>query len=135
MIFERENNIDELENNLTGAPIDASNTEDLAVAEEPNSDEATTSVAKSSNDMEIDLKEEHQTGDYKEKMNIYNENTDKIENRHKHYTKKWRTIYKVIQQDFFDETEIFQIIFKNSARIMQMKLIIYCLMSKITRGK
>ena len=41
-------------------------------------------------------------------MNIYIENIDKIENSHKHYAKQWRTIYEVIQQEFFDETNIFQ---------------------------
>ena len=40
-------------------------------------------------------------------MNIYIENIDKIKNSHKHYAKQWRTIYEVIQQEFFDETEIF----------------------------
>ena len=40
-------------------------------------------------------------------MNIDIENIDKIENSHKHYTKKLMTIYEVIQQDFFDETDIF----------------------------
>ena len=40
-------------------------------------------------------------------MNIYIENINKIVKRHKLYTKRWRTIYKVIKQDFFDETDIF----------------------------
>ena len=40
-------------------------------------------------------------------MNIDIENINTIENRHKHYTKQWRTIYEVIQQEFFDETDIF----------------------------
>ena len=41
-------------------------------------------------------------------MNIDIENVDRIEKRHKNYTKQWRTIYKVIQQEFFDENDIFQ---------------------------
>ena len=45
-------------------------------------------------------------------MNIDIENINKIENSHKHYTKQWRKIYEVIQQEFFDETEFFQIFFK-----------------------
>ena len=48
--------IEDLEVNLTGAPIDSSNTEYSAVAEQANSDEAITSEAKDSNEMEIDLK-------------------------------------------------------------------------------
>ena len=40
-------------------------------------------------------------------MNIDIENINKIENRHKQYTKQWMTIYKVIQQELFDETDIF----------------------------
>ena len=42
-----------MEADLTVSPIDASNPDDLAVAEESNSDEAITAVAKSSNDMDI----------------------------------------------------------------------------------
>ena len=30
----------------------------------------------------------------------------KIENSHKNYTKQWRKIYKVIQQELFDETAV-----------------------------
>ena len=44
-------------------------------------------------------------------MDIYIENINKIENRHKHYTKQWGKIYEVLQQEFFDETDILQIIF------------------------
>ena len=40
-------------------------------------------------------------------MNIDIENINTIEKRHKLYTKLWRKIYEVIQQDFLDETEIF----------------------------
>ena len=40
-----------MEADLTGSPIDASNTEDAGLAEVVNSDEAITSVAKSSNEM------------------------------------------------------------------------------------
>ena len=47
--------IEYLEANLTGAPIDSSDNENLSVAEQVNSDEAITAVAKDSNEMEIDL--------------------------------------------------------------------------------
>ena len=40
-------------------------------------------------------------------MNTYIENINTIENRKKVYKKQWRTIYEVIQQYFFDETDIF----------------------------
>ena len=50
---------------MTGAPIDASNPDDYVVAEEANSDEAITAVAKAGNDIESDLKEEQNTESYK----------------------------------------------------------------------
>ena len=40
-------------------------------------------------------------------MNIDIENINTIEKRHKQYPKRWRTIYEVIQQYFFYETDIF----------------------------
>ena len=60
----------------------------------------------------------HKTKSYQETMNIDIENINKIENSHKHYTKQWRKIYEVIQQEFFDETEFFQIFFQFFLRIM-----------------
>ena len=48
--------IEDLEEYLTGAPIDASNTDDSAVAEVANANEAITAVAKTSNETEVDLK-------------------------------------------------------------------------------
>ena len=50
-----------LEASLTGAPIYASNTDNLAVDEEKNADEATNAVAKAINEMEIDIREERNT--------------------------------------------------------------------------
>ena len=47
--------IEYLEASFTGAPINASNPDDQAVAEVANSDEATTAVAQASNKMEIDF--------------------------------------------------------------------------------
>ena len=49
--------IEDLEADLTGAPLYSLNIEDLEVAEEANADEATIAEAKASNDMEIGLKE------------------------------------------------------------------------------
>ena len=60
-----------MEANLTGKPIDASNPDNLTVAEEENSDEAITAVAKDRNDMGINIEEEHNKEAYKETMNIY----------------------------------------------------------------
>ena len=48
--------IEDLEANLTGTPIYASITDNLAVAEEANADESITSVSKASNEMESDIK-------------------------------------------------------------------------------
>ena len=48
--------IEDLEADLSGAPIDASNPDNLEVTEEENTDESTTVVSKAYNGMEIDLK-------------------------------------------------------------------------------
>ena len=48
-----------MEAGLTGKPIGALNTEDSAVTEEANYNEAITSVAKAINEMEIDIEEKH----------------------------------------------------------------------------
>ena len=83
------------------------NLKNLAVAEEANVDESITAIYKAINEMEIDLEEEHNTEVYQETMSIDIENIDKIDNSCKHYTKQWRTIYKFIQQEFFDEIDNF----------------------------
>ena len=44
-------------------------------------------------------------------MNIDIENINKIEKRHKLYTKLWSKIYEVIKQEFFDETKKFPVDF------------------------
>ena len=49
--------IEGLEDDFTGSPIDASNPDNQAVAEDANADEAITAVAKGTNEMEIYLKE------------------------------------------------------------------------------
>ena len=117
MVFLRKNMIEDLESYLTGAPIDALNTEDYAVVEEANPDESITAVAKARNEMEIDVKEELNTEAYKETINIDIENIYTIEKSHKLYTKRRRKIYEVIQQEFFF-TDIFPDDFLNIVRIM-----------------
>ena len=56
-------------------------------------------------------------------MNIDIENINTLEKRNKVYTTKWRTIYKVIEEDYLKESDNFPDDLKN-VRIMQMKLII-----------
>ena len=63
---------------MTGASIDALNTEDSEVAEEANPNESITAVAMASNEMEIDLKKGLNTEAYKETMNIEIENINTI---------------------------------------------------------
>ena len=55
-------------------------------------------------------------------MNIDIENINKIEKRKKVYRKRWRNIYKLIQQYFLKETDIFPAGFIKYVIIMQMKL-------------
>ena len=43
-------------------------------------------------------------------MNIDIENINKFEKRHKVNTKEWRKIYKVIEESYFKEANIFQMI-------------------------
>ena len=76
--FNRKNIIEYLEAELTGAPKETSNTENLAVTEEANIGDAVTVEAKSSNDMENYLKEERWTKSYKDTMNIDIENINTI---------------------------------------------------------
>ena len=93
---------------MTGARIDATNTEVLVVDVESNSEEDITAGSKvskineASNEMEIDIEEEKNTEAYQETLNIDIENIDRIENIHKHHKTPWRTIYEVIQQEFFE---------------------------------
>ena len=48
--------IEDMEAELTGSTKETSNTEDLAVVEDANVDEAVTAEAKASNNTEIDIK-------------------------------------------------------------------------------
>ena len=57
--------IEDLEANLCGNLIYASNTENLVVAKDENSDEASTVLAKASNEMGIDLEYEQKIEAYK----------------------------------------------------------------------
>ena len=70
---------------MTGKTIDSLHTEDSAVAEEANSDEAITAVAKASNELEIDLEEGQNSESCKETMNVDIEHVITIEKKHKHY--------------------------------------------------
>ena len=79
--------------------------DNLAVTEEGNAYESITAVDTAGNETEIDIKSGHKTEAYQEAMKIDIENIENIENNHKHYTKQWRKIYEVIQQEFFDETD------------------------------
>ena len=97
----------------------------MGLAEEENVDEAIAEEDKASNEMENDLKEEQKTESYKETINIDIENISTIEKKNKVYTKLWRTIYEVIQQHIFKETDIFPDDFIINVRIMQMKLNFY----------
>ena len=58
-------------------------------------------------------------------MNIDIENINTFEKRNKVYTTQWRKIYEVIQPEFFEKSDIFQMICFKNVRIMQMKLLIY----------
>ena len=99
--------VEDLESKLTGALKESSNTNNLRVAEEANVYESITAESKASNETENDIKDEQKTKSYEEKTKIDIENINTIENRNKLYDKQWRTIYEVIQPDFFKETDIF----------------------------
>ena len=70
--------IEDLEADLTGAPKQISNTDNLTLAEVANADEAITSETKARDYMENDLKEERNTKSYKETINIDIENINTI---------------------------------------------------------
>ena len=57
MNFYRKQIIEDLEADLTGKPIETSNTDDVDLTEVENIDESITAEAKDSNEMENDLKE------------------------------------------------------------------------------
>ena len=48
-----------------------------------------------------------------------------FETRNTIYTNQWRTIYEVIQSEFFTKSDVFQMILLKNVRIMQTKLLIY----------
>ena len=82
------------------------------MAERKNSDEGITAVAKASNEMKIDIEEEHNTEAYQETMNIDIENIDKIENSHKYYTKNEGQSTKLYNKSSLMKLTYLQIIFK-----------------------
>ena len=55
----------------------------------------------------MDLEEELNTEAYKVTLNIDIKNIEKIENIHNNHKTHWRKIYDDVQQEFFDETDIF----------------------------
>ena len=78
--------IDDLEAELAGSLKKTSNSDNLAVAEEANVDEAITVEAKASNEMEIDLKDEQKTKVYVKTTKIDIENINTTGKRNKVYT-------------------------------------------------
>ena len=102
-----------MEASLTGSPIDSKNTDVLVVDVEVYTNEYITAgdnyskINKAIDELDFYLKEERKTEAYQETLNIDIENIDNIDNNHKHHKTPWRKIYKVIQQEFFEETEIF----------------------------
>ena len=81
------------------------------MAEEANIDKAVTAETKTSNEMEIYLKYKRNTQSYKDTMDIDIENIKTFEKRNKVYTTKWRKIYEVIEPEFFEKSDIFQMTF------------------------
>ena len=59
--MDRKQFIEDLEADLNGSPKETSNTDDLALAEVENSDEAITTEANASNETENDINEEWKT--------------------------------------------------------------------------
>ena len=58
-------------------------------------------------------------------MDIDIDKINKFEKRNKENTTQWRKIYKVIEEDYFKESDIFPDDFIKNVRIMKMKLLIY----------
>ena len=86
-----------MEAELTEATEINSNTDNWEVTEEANVDEA----------IPIYLKKERKTQAYKKSMKIDIEIINTFEKRNKVYTTQWRTIYEVIYEDYFKESDIF----------------------------
>ena len=80
--------------------LETPNTDNLAVAEVENVDEAITAEAKSRNEMKINIKYEQRTKSYEETINIDTENINTIENRKKVYTKNGGLSTKLYNQIF-----------------------------------
>ena len=80
--------IEDLEAEMTGSLKENSNSDNLAVAEEENIDEAITAESNASNEIENYLKDKQNKKSYEEKMNIAIENIITVENRNKVYTKQ-----------------------------------------------
>ena len=98
--------IEYTEAELNEAPK-TSNTDNLAVAEDANVDEAVTSEAKTSNNTEIYLKEERKKQAYKETMNIDIEKLTHSKIKTKYIQLKGGKYTKLQNQSFFKKSDIF----------------------------
>ena len=77
-----------------------SKTDNLAVTEEADVDKATPMY----------LKKEQKTQAYKKITNIDIEKINTFEKRNNANTKEWRTIYKVIEEAYFEESDFLKMI-------------------------
>ena len=89
--------IEDVEAELNEASEINSKTDNSAVTEEANGDEA----------IPIYLQKERNTQAYKKEIKIDIENINTFEKRNKVYTTQWRTIYEVIEEAYFIESDIF----------------------------
>ena len=96
-----------MEAELTEAYKINPNTDNSAVTDDANFDEAITSEARASSKMEMFLQKERTNQAYKKTMNIDIENINTFEKRNREYTPKQRIIYEVIEPDFFNKSDIF----------------------------
>ena len=87
--------IEDMEAELTELLEINSKTDNLAVTKEADIDE----------DIPIYLKKEQKTQAYKKITNIDIEKINTFEKRNNANTKEWRTIYKVIEEAYFEESD------------------------------
>ena len=102
-----------MEAELTESSEIKSKTDNLAVTEEANVDEAITAESKAINKMEMFLKNEQNTQAYKKTMNIDIANINTSEKRDKVYTTQWMTIYEVTEPKCSTNLIFFHMIFFN----------------------
>ena len=58
-------------------------------------------------------------------MKFYIEIINKFEKRNIVNTTRWRTIYEIIEEDYFGESDFFWMILYKDVGIMKIKLLIY----------